>query len=146
MASRPNILFLCSANSCRSQMAEALLRKHAGDRFCVHSAGLEPGEIHPLARTAMEEIGLDLSGQYSKGLDVYLGSLAVHRLIIVCDRAARSCPSVWPGVLERYVWPFEDPARAEGSEEEKLAKFREVRDAIDRKIQEWLAEGVATDA
>jgi arsenate reductase len=135
---KPVVLFLCSGNSCRSQMAEAILRKRAGDRFEVHSAGLSPTPINPFTYTVMEEVGLNMDGQYAKGVDKYLGKLPVRHLIIVCSGAAKACPSVWPGVVNRELWPFEDPAVADSSDEEKLAVFRRVRDQIEARIMEWL--------
>ncbi len=137
--SRRTVLFLCSGNSCRSQMAEALLRNRAGDRFEVHSAGLEPTEIHPLTRRAMAEAGIDISDQSPTDLKEYLGRLHVHFLIIVCGAAAKACPTTWPGVTERLIWPFDDPAAAEGTDEQKLAEFIRVRDEIDAKLADWLA-------
>lgn len=139
MRAKPGIMVLCTGNSCRSQMAEALLRHHAGHRFRIYSAGTEPAEeIHPLAVQVMSEQGLDLSGQEPQHLQQYLGHVAIHTLVIVCDRAGTTCPTVWPGAHERLLWPQDDPASAVGSEEERLAKFREVRDALEGKILNWL--------
>ena len=133
------VLFLCTGNSARSQMAEALLRKHAGDRFDVYSAGLEPKGIHPYTRRVMQEIGIDLGGQRSKHLSEYMGKLHFEYLITVCGNAERECPT-FPGADQRQHWPFEDPAAIEGTEEQKLAAFRAVRDQIDRRVRAWLAE------
>lgn len=138
--SKPKILFLCTGNSARSQMAEAFLRKYADDRFEAHSAGLEPKGLNPLTVRVMEEVGIDLSGQTSKSVEVYLGKTLFQSLVTVCDDADKNCPTVWPGVSTRLHWSFQDPAAVEGAEAEKLAKFREVRDLIDQKIQSWLAE------
>ncbi len=142
MARKRNVLFLCTHNSSRSQMAEAFLRKYAGDRFNAYSAGLDPTEIHPMARQVMREVGLDLEGQYAKGVQTYLGRLLVSHLIIVCETANRRCPHTWPGleIQERLFWPFDDPVEAEGSEEERLRKFRQVRDQIEQRIKSWLKE------
>lgn len=137
--SLPRVLFLCTANSARSQMAEALLRKHAGDRFEVHSAGLEPKEINPYTRRALAEIGLDMAGQWAKGLDTYLGKAHFAYLITVCSKAEERCP-VFPGMGVRLHWPFDDPAAVEGSDEEKMAAFRRVRDQIEARILEWLGQ------
>lgn len=136
------VLFLCSGNSCRSQMAEAFLRRHGGDLFEVHSCGLEATDIHPMTLEVMREVGFDLiaEGHFAKPATTYLGKLSVHYLIIVCDGAARQCPSVWPGALQRQVWPFEDPPAHPGAPEEKLQKFREVRDAIEARIVAWVQE------
>jgi arsenate reductase len=137
---KTRVLFLCTGNTARSQMAEAFLREYGGDRFEAYSAGLEPSVIHPYTRRVMEEVGLDLGGQHSKDLADYMGKVHFGYLITVCADAEERCPSVFPRMSQRLHWPFEDPAAFEGSEEEKLAKFREVRDQIDRRIQEWLAE------
>lgn len=120
-------------------MAEAFLRSQAGDRFDVYSAGLEPKGIHPLTIKVMQEKGISLENHTSKSLEVYKGKLNFDWLITVCDNADKNCP-FFPGMGSRLHWPFEDPADATGSEEEKLAKFRIVRDAIEAKIKEWLAE------
>jgi len=119
-------------------MAEAFLRKYAGERFEVHSAGLEPKPIHPLTIRVMEEAGFDMSGHRSKGIGDYLGKVHFEYLITVCDDADKNCPTVWPGVNQRMHWHFEDPAKFEGSEEQKLAKFREVRDLMDTRVKTWL--------
>jgi arsenate reductase len=138
---RPQVLFLCTHNTARSQMAEALLKKHAGDRFEVYSAGYEPTDINPFTRQVMAEMGLDLGSQYAKGVKEYLGKINFAYVIIVCDRAEKTCPIAFPSILrQRLFWPFEDPVAFEGTEEEKLAKFREIRDQIDRRILQWLRE------
>ncbi len=139
MQNKPRILFLCTGNSARSQMAEAFLRYYAGDQFEVHSAGLDPKGIHPLTVVVMEEIGISMADHTSKGVTVYLGKMLFQYLITVCDKAERNCPTMWPGVNQRLHWSFEDPAAFEGSEEEKLAKFREVRNQIEQKVKDWAA-------
>ena len=135
---KDRVLFLCTGNSARSQMAEAFLRKYAPDRFEAHSAGLESKEIHPLTIQVMREAGIDISGQHSKGIDQYLGKVLFQFLITVCDDAEKNCTRTWPGVNTRLHWSFEDPARFEGTDEQKLAKFRQVRDLIEQKIISWL--------
>jgi arsenate reductase len=140
MSGKIKILFLCTGNSCRSQMAEAFLRKYAGQSFEVYSAGLEPKSIHPLTVKVMDEIGVDISSQTAKSVKVYLGKVLFQYLITVCDEAEKNCPTVWPGVNVRLHWSFEDPAAATGSEEEQLAVFRKVRDQIEAKIKTWLEE------
>lgn len=138
---KQNVLFLCTGNSCRSQMAEGLLRELAGDQFDVYSAGTTPAErVHPLAVAVMAERGIDISGQRPKAVGEYLGRLAVRHLIIVCQGANDSCPRTFPGVLNRLFWPIEDPAEFVGSEAETLHKFREVRDEIEDKLRTWLKE------
>ena len=136
---KPAVLFLCTGNSARSQMAEALLRKHAGDRFDVHSAGTEPKGVNPLTVKVLDEVGVPTEGLRSKNLTEYL-KLPVGYLIIVCGDADQSCPRIWPGVTNRLFWPFDDPAAAQGSEEVRLEAFRRTRDQIEARIKEWLAE------
>jgi arsenate reductase (thioredoxin) len=140
MNAKQRVLFLCTGNSARSQMAEAFLRRYGSDQFEAYSAGLEPRGIHPLTIQVMEEIGYDISGQRSKGVREFLGSVFIHQLITVCDNAEKNCPAIWPGVITKLHWSFEDPAAVEGSEEEKLEKFREVRDQIERKVRAWVLE------
>lgn len=136
---KAKVLFLCTGNSARSQMAEALLRKYAGDRFDVYSAGLEPQGINPLARKVMEEVGFDLSGHYSKDVSEFLGTTHFGYVITLCDHAESRCP-IFPGASIRLHWPFEDPAAFQGTEERKLNKFREIRDQIRVRIESWLGE------
>ncbi len=129
---KPRLLFLCTHNSARSQMAEGLLRHLAGDRFEAMSAGTEATRVRPLAIRAMEEIGVDISAQGSKTLDRYLKEPFDH-VITVCDDANEACP-FFPGARNRLHWSFEDPSRAEGSEEERLGVFRSVRHPIRARI------------
>jgi arsenate reductase len=135
---KQRVLFLCTHNAARSQMAEAFLRKHGGERFEAMSAGLEPTTVHPLTVRAMNEVGLDISGQQAKGLDAYLGKATVQIAIIVCEQAQKNCPRIYPFAMQRLYWPFEDPAACKGTEPEQLQKFRDVRDQIEAKIVEWL--------
>ena len=130
------VLFLCTHNSARSQMAEGLLMHLAGDRFEVHSAGTEATHIRPLAMQAMDEVGVDISGQESKTLDRYLDE-SFDYVVTVCDEANEACP-FFPGAKERLHWSFEDPSQAVGSEDERLAVFRRVRDAIREHIEQEL--------
>lgn len=134
------VLFLCTGNTARSQMAEAFLRKYAGEHFEAHSAGLKPDVIHPYTEQVMREIGVDISGQYSKGFKEYFGKVSFAYLITVCAQAEANCPTTFPGIGNRLSWAFDDPAAVEGSEEEKLQKFREVRDQIEKRIRLWLEE------
>jgi arsenate reductase len=123
------ILFLCTGNSCRSQMAEGILRASAGDSLDVQSAGSKPaGYVHPLAIQVMKEIGIDISDHRSKHLDEFLQQ-KIETVITVCGNADQACP-MFPGQVNRHHWGFEDPAKAEGTDEEKLAVFRRVRDEI----------------
>lgn len=132
------VLFLCTGNSARSQMAEALLRHHKPDRFEVQSAGLHPSEVNPLTLQVIEELGISMQGHHAKALKGFLGE-NFHFLITVCDRAEKECP-IFPGVSTRLSWPFEDPAAFEGAAEEKLEKFRQVRDQIEARILGWIHE------
>jgi arsenate reductase len=134
------VLFLCTGNSARSQMAEDFLRKYAGDKFEAHSAGLGPKEINPLTVQVMQEKGTDISNQNSRGVDTYLCKVLFQYLITVCDKADKNCPTTWPGVNMRMHWSFEDPAAFEGTDEQKLAKFREIRDKIEQRIRARLGE------
>jgi arsenate reductase len=135
---KASVLFLCTGNSARSQMAEALLRARAGQRFDTYSAGLEPTEVNPLAIDAMAEIGIDIGAQRAKSLTEYLGRRHFGYLVTVCDHAAANCP-MFPGVATRLHWSLVDPAAAEGSEEERLEVFRRVRDELKRLIEEFAA-------
>jgi arsenate reductase len=136
MEKRVRVLFLCTRNSARSQMAEGLLRELAGDRFEVHSAGTEATVVRPLAIQSMDEIGVDISGQESKALERYLGEQFDY-VITVCDEANEACP-FFPGAKNRLHWSLEDPSRTEGSGEEPLGVFRRVRDEIREHIEQEL--------
>jgi arsenate reductase len=143
---RIKVLFLCTGNSARSQMAEAFLRKYGGDRFEVYSAGLEPKEIHPYTREVMKEIGINLTGQRSKHLSEYLGQIHFGYLITVCAQAEEQCPAVFPGMGQRLHWAIDDPAAFDGTDAQILGKFRQVRDEIDSRIQFWLQEQAVAPA
>lgn len=140
MEKKLKVIFLCTGNSARSQMAEAFLRKYGGDRFEAHSAGLEPRGIHPLTRKVMEEVGISLEGQRSKGVDEYLGKVHFSHLFTVCRHAEEKCPRVFLTQGKHEHWDFEDPAAFEGTDEEKLVKFRETRDLMEQRIRDWLEE------
>jgi arsenate reductase len=139
MTRKKSALFLCTHNSARSQMAEGLLGHLAGDRFEAMSAGTEATHVRPLAVRAMKEVGVDISEHESKTLERYLGE-SFDYVITVCDDANEACP-FFPGARERLHWSFEDPSRAEGSEEERLAVFRRVRDRIKDQVQAELVDG-----
>ena len=128
---KKRVLFLCTHNSARSQMAEGLLRTMAGAKFDVFSAGTEKTRVHPLAVEAMSEIGIDISGHASKTLDAFKGQ-SFDYVITVCDRANESCP-IFPGGTERIHWSFEDPSAATGTDVQKLRAFEVVRDAIQQR-------------
>jgi arsenate reductase len=135
---KPRVLFLCTHNSARSQIAEALLRHRAGDRFEAVSAGLRPTEVHPLARTVLAEIGVDDSRLHAKPIREFLGGTSVRHAIIVCEPSEPQCPRLFPFATRTLHWPFDDPTTAEGGL--ALARFRRVRDDIDIRIQGWLRE------
>lgn len=141
MSGKPIVLFLCTGNSARSQMAEGLLRHKASDRFEARSAGTDPAPaVHPLAIEAMREIGIDISKQRPTGVKEYLGRISARHLVIVCDGANQKCPSVFPGVLTRDFWPIEDPAASDRTGAPNLTRFREARDEISRRLDAWLSE------
>jgi arsenate reductase len=141
METKPTVLFLCTGNSCRSQMAEGFLRHLGGDRFDAVSAGTNPAEcVHPLAIEVMAEKGLDIGRNEPKNVSHYLGRLPVRHLVIVCDGANEKCPRIFPGMMNRMFWPFDDPAAFVGSPEETRDKFRAVRDEIEARIKQWLKE------
>jgi arsenate reductase (thioredoxin) len=133
MTDRWRVLFLCTHNSARSQMAEGLLRRVAGERVEAHSAGTEATRVRPLAIRAMDELGIDISGQESKTLDRYLGQ-PFDVVVTVCDEANEACP-VFHGAKRRWHWSFPDPSKATGTDEEQLATYRAVRDAIRARIE-----------
>lgn len=134
---KTRVLFLCSGNSARSQMAEALLRLKAGDAFEAYSAGLEPSGLNPYTVRVLKEIGINTDDLYSKALSTFFGKYHFGYLITVCSKAEEKCP-IFPGMGTRLHWPFDDPAAFHGSDEETLAFFRKIRDQIDAKILEWL--------
>ncbi len=130
-AAKPTVLILCTGNSCRSHLAEGILRSKAGDLLHVQSAGSKPaGYVHPLAIEVMKEIDVDISQHRSKHMDEFLRQ-NVETVITVCGNADQACP-MFPGQVNRYHWGFDDPAHAEGTDEEKLKVFRRVRDEIAR--------------
>ena len=136
------VLFLCTHNSSRSQMAEGLLRARGGSRFDVFSAGTHPRAVHPLAIRAMAEIGIDISesaGYRAKGVEAFSGQPPMDLVVTVCDDAAEECP-YFPGAHRQEHWGFPDPSAALGSEEERLAVFRQVRDAIAQRIGVFLEQ------
>jgi arsenate reductase len=137
----PRVLFLCTHNSARSQMAEGLLRHLSGGQVEAHSAGTAATTVRPLAVRAMAELGIDVSGQTSKTLERYLGE-PFDAVVTVCDDANESCP-VFPGARERLHWSLPDPSKATGSEAEQLAVYRTVRDELRRRIAGELLPRVA---
>lgn len=136
---KPTILILCTGNSCRSHLAEGILRHALGEGYTVASAGSKPaGYVHPLGIKAMAEIGIDISGHHSKHLNEFLGQ-NIETVVTVCGNADQACP-MFPGQVNRHHWGFDDPAHATGTEDEQLAVFRRVRDEI-REVFESYASG-----
>lgn len=136
---RPRVLFVCSRNSARSQIAEAILRRDAGDRFDVCSAGLTPRDIDPMTLKVIDEAGLPTAGLTSKDLGQFLGKHPIHYAIVVCEAASEQCPKIVPFALEVLFWPFLDPVAESGTPRQRLRRFREVRDAIEVRIGRWIA-------
>ena len=138
---KPTVLILCTGNSCRSHMAEGILKSVAGESLNVQSAGSNPaGYVHPLAIKALGEIGIDISSNSSKHMNEFLEQ-KVETVITVCGNADQACP-VYPGQVNRFHWPFFDPAKAEGSEEEIYEKFKTVRDEIQKVFTDYGKERV----
>lgn len=138
------VLFLCTGNSARSQMAEGLLRHLVGDQMDVFSAGTKPSTVNPLAIRVMQARGLDISHHRSKHLDEFR-SQPFDYVITVCDHAAESCP-VFPGPAQRIHWGFPDPAAVEGDEATRLQAFRQIRDALEAQLRDWLAAQLAAQS
>ncbi len=136
-----NVLFVCIHNSARSQMAEAFLTQTCGDQLMAYSAGLEPGKLNPLVVEVMREVGIDISGNQTKAVfDMVKSGKPFAWVITVCDEAsAERCP-IFPGITQRLHWGFEDPSSFQGTHEDRLAKTREVRDAIKARVEQWCAE------
>ncbi len=135
---KPTVLILCTGNSCRSHLAEGILRNAMRDKLNVESAGSKPaGYVHPLAIRVMQEIGIDISQHRSKHLNEFLNQ-EIETVITVCGNADQACP-MFPGQVNRHHWGFDDPAHAVGSDEEKLAVFRRVRDEIGRVFEAYAA-------
>ena len=142
---RQRVLFVCIHNSARSQMAEALLNRLAGERFEAESAGLEPGTINPLAIASMKEIGIDISAKKTRSVfDLYKQGRIYHYVISVCDEASERCP-VFPSTLDRLGWSFPDPSQLEGSLDERLVATRLIRQEIAATIAKWVA-GLQTES
>ncbi|RJP29073.1 MAG: arsenate reductase ArsC [Candidatus Omnitrophota bacterium] len=136
---KKKVLFVCIHNSARSQMAEAFLKKYAGDRFEVESAGLEPGKLNPVVVEAMKDAGIDISQNKTKSVfDFYKQGKLYNYVVTVCDESqSERCP-IFPGIAQKLHWGFPDPSAFTGSPEEKLKKTKEVRDQIEVKIKEWI--------
>lgn len=140
MSKKKRVLFLCTGNSCRSQMAEGLVKHYLGKEWKAYSAGTEPsGYVHPMAVQAMAELGIDIAGQESKSAEKFRGK-HLDLVITVCDDAAEKCP-IWLGEGKVVHISFPDPAKATGTDEEKMEVFRSVRDDICRRVFYYLAKG-----
>jgi arsenate reductase len=138
---KPKVLFLCTGNSARSQMAEGILRALAGEQFEVFSAGTEPkGRILPEVQQVMREVGIDISGQWSKSVMEYLGKVNFGYVITVCADAEENCPAVFLNMGTHEHWPFDDPAKFSGDDETRFASTRRVRDQIEDRLRLWLKE------
>jgi len=138
---KQKVLFVCIHNSARSQMAEAFLNQICSEQFEAHSAGLEPGKLNPIVVEAMQEIGIDISGNQTKAVfDMFKSGKMFTYVITVCDEtSAERCP-IFPGITKRLHWSFPDPSAIQGTHEEKLARTREIRDVIKAKIETWCEE------
>ena len=140
---KKKVLFVCVHNSARSQMAEALLKNIAGDRFEAESAGLEPGTLNPLAVEAMKEKGMDISQNKTKGVfDFIKAGKLFNYVITVCDETSSDICPLFPGYAKRLHWSFRDPSSLEGTYEERLEETREIRDEIKARIEKWLKENI----
>jgi len=135
------VLFVCTHNAARSQIAEAFLKSIAGDKFEVYSAGLEPTTVNPIAIEAMKEVGIDISGNKTKSVfDFYKQGKLFHYVISVCEEARQQCP-IFPGLLTKNIhWNFEDPAEFQGTHEEKIEKMRKLREQIKFKVEEFITQ------
>lgn len=137
---KQKVLFLCTGNSARSQMGEAFLRAIAGDRFEVYSAGIEPHGVNPYTVRVMDEIGIDISAHTSDPVERYMGQVDFDYVITVCGHADKTCPqALWSKGLKLH-WGFDDPASETGDDNQKLTKFREIRDLIGAKVRGWVEE------
>ncbi|MBT3253545.1 MAG: arsenate reductase ArsC [Candidatus Marinimicrobia bacterium] len=135
---KKKVLFLCTGNSCRSQIGEGLMRDMAGDKYEVFSAGVEPSRIHPMSILVMQELGIDISHQTSDDVNDYLDS-GIDIVISVCDHAAQTCPT-FPGDVQRIHWGLKDPFHGWDVDESKLPDYRKTRDDLKQRIQELLSE------
>jgi len=144
MESKIRVLFVCIHNSARSQMAEAFLKQIGGDRFEVESAGIEPGKLNPLVVEAMQEVGIDISGNRTKDVFGFIKNGTLFNYVVtVCDEtSAERCP-IFPGITQRLHWGFPDPSALQGTDEEKLREIRKIRDSIRNKVENWTIHEVS---
>jgi arsenate reductase len=138
MEKKKRVLFFCKHNSCRSQIAEAYLKHMASKQFDVYSAGLSPELIHPLVDVVMREDGIDIKGQTSKSVDLYLGRQMFDWIIIVCREGEAECPRLFPFAIRTERWSLPDPAETDGDKDEVLQAFRRTRDEIKARVENWL--------
>jgi len=139
--SKPKVIFLCTGNSARSQLAEGILRALAGEHYEIFSAGTEPkGSILPEVQEAMREVGIDISGQWSKSVMEYMGKVNFGYVITVCADAEENCPAVFLNIGTHEHWPFDDPAKFVVEDEQRLTHTRRVRDQIEERLRLWLKE------
>ena len=138
MTDKPRVLFLCTANSCRSQMAEGFLRRLGGGQFEAASAGAQASRVNPDAIRVMKEIGIDISTHRSKDASEFRGQNFTY-VVRVCDRAKETCP-IFPGAFRYYDWGLDDPAAAKGTDEERMEVFRRVRNQIEARVREFIAK------
>jgi len=136
---RPRVLFLCPHNAARSQMAEALLRRLAGDRFEACSAGLDPTAVHPRVVDVLREVGIDAHDLRAKSVREFLGSRGVRYAVVLAEEPHRSCPRIFPFATQTLRWPLPDPTADDGGEIDELSRFRAVRDEIEDRLQAWVA-------
>lgn len=137
---KQNVLFVCTGNSARSQLAEALLRHHAGDLFEVYSGGTNPRPINPLTLRVLQEINLPTDELRAKRAETFRGGMSFRYVISLSGGPAWMCVANWPNTIERLFWTFENPASTEDTDEDPLERFRDVRDQIEARIQSWVAE------
>jgi arsenate reductase (thioredoxin) len=139
------VLVVCTHNDARSQMAEALFKKHGAEHFEFFSAGLKPTTVHPCAIKIMQDNGIDISDNRAKNVKEFLGRLQVRYLITVCQNTERYCPMIFMDVRKRFYWPTEDPVEFAGDEKIRLEKFRKVYDSLEERVENWLWEYVGKD-
>jgi len=137
---KPAVLFLCTGNSARSQMAEGLLRREAGEHFEAYSAGPSPSFVNPLAIQVMNEAGINITSHRSKHLIEFQGMPQIQYVIVVCSETDKACPTSWAGIKKRLVWPIADPCRETEALNQKVQQFRRCRDELWDRIRRWVKE------
>lgn len=137
---KPGVLFVCTANTARSVMAEALFRLETGNRYEVASAGLHPMPVNPLTAEVLREVGVELGDFEPRGVGEFLGRGSFRYVVAVCQAAEEACPRIWPFALHFLAWPLEDPAACLGTHEERMHTFRTIRNQIHDRVREWAEE------